>query len=368
MKYILFLIGFFITVQIFAQTSKTLQHDGHTRQYLEYVPTSYTGLQPVPLVICLHGLGDNMINFSSIGMHLLADSAQFITLYPQALLSDFGSAWNSGVGYYGNVLNDTIDDVGFISALIDSTSAIYNIDPAKVYVCGFSMGGFMSQRLGTQLQTKVAAVASVAGTFGTYMNPNPFKPLPVAHFHGTADSVVYYSGNLFGNDAEELVDWWVDFNNCDTAAVITALPDIASDGYTVERYDYNNGDEGSMVRFYKVYNAPHIWLIPGVNDISYTIEIWNFFKMFELTSVSVEENMKPQISVFPNPASDFIQVNCFEMQNGEYEVLDIRGQRLVNGCISGSYFRVNVSNFPSGVYLIRVYNEGAFASSRFIVE
>jgi polyhydroxybutyrate depolymerase len=369
MKSIVFLISLFLGLSLLAQTTKTLQHDGLTRQYKEYVPSSYTGSQGVPLVICLHGLGDNMTNFSGIGMHLLADSAQFITLYPQAVSSPFGTAWNSGAGYYGIVLNDNVDDVGFISALIDSTAAIYNIDPAKVYVCGFSMGGFMSNRIASQLQQKVAATASVAGTFGQYLTPNPYRPIPVAHFHGTADSTVNYTGNMYGNDAEELVNWWVDFNNCDTPAVMTALPDIASDGYTVERYDYNNGDQGSMVRFYKVYNAPHTWLVPGVNDISYTVEIWNFFKMFQHTSLSIEESTDASISVFPNPATDIIQVNCFNMnEGGEYEILDIRGKVFAKGGFGSGYFKVDVSGFPGGIYILNVFDDANHSTTRFIVE
>ncbi|PLW93140.1 MAG: hypothetical protein C0592_07080 [Marinilabiliales bacterium] len=368
MRFIVFLFTLFLSVAISAQTSKTIQHGGLTRQYKEYVPTSYTGSQQVPLVICLHGLGDNMTNFSGIGMHLLADSAQFITLYPQAVESPFGTAWNSGAGYYGVVLNDGIDDVGFIDALIDSVSAEYNIDPTRVYVCGFSMGGFMSQRLACQLQQRIAAVASVAGTFGAYLNVNPYRPIPVCHFHGTSDTQVNYTGNMYGNDAEVLVDWWVDFNNCDTPAVITALPDIAADGYTVEKYDYENGDANTMVRFYKVNNADHIWMMPGTNDISYTLEIWKFFRMFQNTTQSIEDSELLKVSVFPNPASDKIQVNCFGVVDGEYEILDMNGQKLVGEYFSGSYINANVSELPSGIYVIRVFNETNCSSTKFVIE
>ena len=140
-----------ISITGFAQTNKTINVGNKTRQYREYVASSYTGTNPVPLVICLHGLGDNMTNFSGIGMHLLSDSAQFITLYPQAENSSYGTAWNSGASFLGMTLNSNVDDIGFINALIDSTAAIYNIDLTRVYVTGFSMGGFMANRLAVNL-------------------------------------------------------------------------------------------------------------------------------------------------------------------------------------------------------------------------
>lgn len=367
MKSIIFILSFLFTFSVWGQTIKTIQHDGLTRQYREYVPTSYTGTQPVPLVICLHGLGDNMTSFSGIGIHQLADSAQFITLYLQAENSPLGTAWNSGAGYYGITLNDQVDDLGFISALIDTVAAGYNIDLTRVYATGFSMGGFMCNRLACQLANKITAVASVAGTMGNYLSSNPYRAIPYAHFHGTADSSVYYVGNMYGNDAEEVVEYWVNYNECDTPAVMTPLPDIASDGMTIERYDYLNGNQGSEVVFYKVYNAPHTWLMAGTNDISYTVEIWNFFKRFQHTSLLIEEQTESQISLYPNPASDFIQVNCFNMSAGEFfELYDINGRILLSQGYDGTYFQIDLRELQSGIYMLRVISNGSCHTVNFI--
>ena len=175
------------------QTSKTMQFGGLTRQYLEYVPAIYNSSTPVPIVICLHGLGDNMNNFAGIGMNYVADTADFIVLTPQAIVDPLASAtaWNSGASYMGYQLNSGVDDVGFINALIDSTMALYNIDTTRIYVTGFSMGGFMANRLACELGDRLAAIASVSGTIGTALNCTNPDPIPVCHFHGTTDSTVY---------------------------------------------------------------------------------------------------------------------------------------------------------------------------------
>ena len=358
-----------ISLSVVAQTTKTIQVDGVTRQYNEYVPSSYTGTYPIPLVICLHGLGDNMSNFSNIGMHLLSDTAQFITLYPQAMNSAYGTAWNSGASYMGIELNSTVDDIGFFSALIDSTAALYNIDEKRVYVTGFSLGGFMSNRLACQLGTRICAIASVAGTIGTMCTCNPFRAIPVAHFHGTADATVPYTGNAFGNDAEELVNFWVNFNNCDTPAIQTTFPDIATDNITVDLYKYLNGSLNSEVWFYKVNGADHDWLVPGVNDISYTIEIWNFLKRFQHTTLDIENTKAPRLCVYPNPVADLLQINGFnDASHGMLTLMDISGRTLMQSCFKNGFTALNVSQLPAGIYLLQLSGENVFETVRFVKE
>ncbi|HBG70247.1 MAG: hypothetical protein A2W93_13170 [Bacteroidetes bacterium GWF2_43_63] len=358
-----------VSFSLVAQTTKTIQVGGVTRSYKEYVASSYTGTNPVPLVICLHGLGDNMTNFSNIGMHLLSDSAQFITLYPQAMSSAYGTAWNSGASYMGMTLNPTVDDIGFISNLIDSTAELYNIDLTRVYVTGFSMGGFMSNRLACQLGSRICAIASVAGTIGTACTCNPFRATPVAHFHGTADGTVSYTGNAYGNDAEELISYWATFNNCDTPAVHTALPDIEADSMTIDLYKYLNGNQGSEVWFYKVNNADHTWLVPGANDISYTIEIWNFFKRFQHATLSVEETNAPRLSVYPNPTTDILQVNGFnDADHGLLTLMDLSGRTLSQTCFENGFTTLNVSKLPAGIYLLQLSGENVFETVRFVKE
>ena len=58
---------------------------------------------------------------------------------------------------------DNIDDVGFISALIDLMIKDYNMDPNRVYMTGISNGAIMSYRLACEIPHKIAAIAPVDG-------------------------------------------------------------------------------------------------------------------------------------------------------------------------------------------------------------
>ena len=283
-----FLLLLLSIIPLFSQaqkTPRTVTFDGVSRSYIEYVPTIYDGSTAVPLVIALHGLGDTDDNFSNVGFEVLSEVENFIVVTPQALFAEVevipgvpipvGNAWNSGAGYSGITLNPDVKDVEFISFLIDSFVNHYNIDLDRVYATGFSMGGFMSNRLACELNDKIAAIGSVAGTIGSALNCNPERAVPMIHFHGTDDGTVAYTNNTFGTDAEETVEFWATNNSCDASSSATAFPDNVSDGITLTHYVYNNCD--ADVEFFKADGAGHDWLYKPNNDISYTIEIWDFF-------------------------------------------------------------------------------------------
>jgi len=46
-------------------------------------------------------------------MHLLGEVDTFITIYPEAVTSPYGNAWNAGINYMGYILNENINDVDF---------------------------------------------------------------------------------------------------------------------------------------------------------------------------------------------------------------------------------------------------------------
>ena len=141
-KYLLLLV--FPLIMFSASAGHYVLHTwafgGLGREYYLYVPNSYDSTKPSPFVLVLHGLGDTISNFIGINMNLVADTGNFIFAVPQAITDPtFGaSAWNSGAGEYSIQLNPSVDDVGFLNAIIDSTSAYYNIDQTRLYCTGFS--------------------------------------------------------------------------------------------------------------------------------------------------------------------------------------------------------------------------------------
>lgn len=65
--------------------SQTIQQDGLIREYSIYVPASYDGTTNFPLLFNLHGGGGDIASQIAIAdMSPIADTANFIVVYPQA--------------------------------------------------------------------------------------------------------------------------------------------------------------------------------------------------------------------------------------------------------------------------------------------
>ena len=61
-----------------------INHDNIQRQYIMYVPASYSSANPVPLVFCFHGYGSSAnVNFNYTNFKGIADTAGFILVHPQ---------------------------------------------------------------------------------------------------------------------------------------------------------------------------------------------------------------------------------------------------------------------------------------------
>lgn len=374
MKKLLLLFVILFSYNVFSQTLVTFSFDGQTRRYYKYVPNIYDSLKPIPVVFCLHGLGDNIDNFRNIAMHLLGEVDTFITIYPEALSSPYGNAWNAGINYMGSIINENINDVDFLMAITDSLQTIYNIDTERIYFCGLSLGGFMAQRMACEKSDKIAAVASVAGTIGNSLNCTPSRPIPICHFHGTNDQTVYYTNNLFGLDAEELVSFWVNNNHCDTNYIFKTYPDVVNDGILVESYYFNSPNNLSDVMFYKAIGADHIWLYPPVNDISYTIEIWNFLKKFRLSSSqNINDLSEHNIQIFPNPTNSILTITFPHQYMNDFNLIEIYntlGELVYSQKINSlqNQITINLSDLSEGIYFLEILQQNKLFQNKIIIK
>ncbi len=278
--------------------SRTLVHNGINREYFVYVPVTYDSTSQLPMIFNFHG-GDgdiaSAIQYSD--MRTNADSVGFILVYPQALPDPNGKdpSKGGGVWTYKDASTTTeVDNLGFVAAMIDKLASEYNIDEERVYASGYSNGGEFAFELACRLSNRIAAIGVVARTMftETHNNCSPIHPTGVLTILGTSDPVSDYNGVWFDGvqyylSADEVHNYWVSHNNCDTIPVFSALPDInTSDGSKVERYTWSNGDGGVYVQHYKVIGGGHDW--PGSfgnMDIDASLEICNFVTKYDINGL-----------------------------------------------------------------------------------
>ena len=362
---LLLLIGTFSPILAQQTINGSVIHDGIQRDYILYIPAIYDGSADFPLVLNFHGFGSNANEQMFYGdFRDIADTEGFLLVHPQGTSLNGSQYWN--VGSPGSS-GSTIDDVGFTEALIDELANLYTINLDRVYATGMSNGGFMSFLLACQLSEKIAAIASVTGsmTLDTYDNCNAQHPTPILQIHGTSDNIVPYNGNTGSLSIDDVISYWVNYNNCDTNPTITTFPDLdPSDGSIVEHIVYTGGDNASTTEHMKVIGGGHTWpgsvfILPGTNqDINASNEIWEFFSRFDINgSLSVNEFENGQVTIYPNPTSSKINLSLSFSEELNYELFSSIGKQLMNGTIKSSYQEINLSHLKPNIYFLKIGNQ-----------
>jgi polyhydroxybutyrate depolymerase len=191
-----------LTVPASAQTGKAevLTVDGRQRRFELFDPG---GTEKPALVIMLHGGGGNAQNAAIMSQfNALAAKEGFIVAYPEGSgrLAPRLLTWNAG-HCCAYAMSERVDDVGYISALIDHLVMTRNVDPKRVYVTGMSNGAMMTHRLGIALSDKIAAIAPVVG--GVFGDEAPPKaPVPAMIIVGAEDRIVPGAGGALGLEGE----------------------------------------------------------------------------------------------------------------------------------------------------------------------
>lgn len=260
--------------------ARSIVHNDVNREYVIYIPSSYDGVSPVPLMINFHGFGgsasDHMANAD---LNSLADSEIFILVNPQGSCLDGLSHWNSCPS--GNDNKSDADDFGFVEAMIDEISAEINIDKERVYAAGYSNGGMMAYGLANFKSDLIAAVGSVSGTMLDCIGSTG-HPMPVVHLHGTSDGVLPYDGSTDYSSTQDVLDHWIDFNNTDTEPTINSE---SNDGMTIEHHTYGQGDNNVSVEHYKYIDGNHVWFESTYQDQNASQLIWNFVSKYDINGL-----------------------------------------------------------------------------------
>lgn len=391
MKKIVFIIiiPILYSLEILAQTNITdsILHQSYQRKFMVHLPPNYNNNSKRALVINLHGGSGNMINAQGFSMlNPVADANNFIAAWPQGYgIAPPGFSWADGRNTSADQAG--IDDVGFINKLIDTLTTRYNIDTNKIFICGFSNGGFMVQRVACELNGKFAAMASLGSSMDTllYQNCNPAKPVPMAFFNGTADPAMPYGGGPMQNPfvipvvpVDSTVQFWVAHNNCQTVMQVVNIPDtFTTDNSTAQLYEYVNCDCGADVIFYKLINGGHTW--PGVyvasqagvlgntnRDINASIALWDFFNAHSLCSdVNSQTEIKENtITLYPNPAQNILNISLGKTspEGATIQILNTLGQVVKTigyDKTTEQLLTVDMNGIANGLYFIQVQAFGA---------
>lgn len=304
----------------------------------------------------LHGLGDNITRLDNeFHFQQIADTYNWTMVVPQALAQSGYTMWNAAL------TNSSIDDSGFLMALLDTLAVQYPVDLDSVFFTGFSMGGFMTHRMAIEHGDRITACAPVSGLIThTMATHTPVAPVKMLHIHGTSDPVVGYDGNsqYFGSNlglsVEAILNYWKNANHCTSEATIDTLPDLHNDGLLFVRYTYEGEAE---VQHIKVIGGNHTWYLnENQYDISYLNEIHKFFTQGNGGNVGLAEPESPVLRLWPNPTNGICSIEVETDSN--LQIIDLQGRITATRPVKKGVNQIDLSDFSEGMYLIKTA-EGA---------
>lgn len=250
------------------------KHDGRERSYIVHVPKD-TLTNPWPVVLNFHGGGSSAAGQQAYSrMDETSDHEGFLAVYPNGsgLFGNRLLTWNAGT-CCGYALNNKVDDVGFVQALIDDLEKHAAIDRARIYATGLSNGAMMAYRIAVKAPGLIAAIAPVAGA-QIELPFRPKAPIPILHIHSVDDTRALYQGGLGPPypltsirvkhpAVEELLSRWAAYDDCPPEPGIE--PPIHGSGgsasHTATRVTYGPCKDGIEVVLWKLTGAGHVW--PG---------------------------------------------------------------------------------------------------------
>jgi len=85
------------------------------------------------------------------------------------------------------------------------------------------------------------------------------------------------------------------------------------------------------------------------------------------TSTEIYSDVMNEIELFPNPAYDFINLKMPSgLMNSRIDILTIQGKTIKTFSLNQKQTRMDVSNFPTGVYLIRIHSDENHVMKKFV--
>ncbi len=248
---------------------------GIPRTYIVHLPNNHAPAQPAALVMVFHGGGGNAANAARMsGMDAKADKEGFIAVYPNgtggranAILLTW-NAWRC----CGAALDNKVDDVAFVRALVDAVARDYPVDRKRIYASGLSNGGMLAYRVGCELGDVFAAIAPVAGALESD-DCRTGPRVSVIVFHGTGHKRT-------DNSVEFAIDAWKQRDGCRTPPEHRRAGSVVHTSFACA--------DGTAVELYAIEGQGHAW--PGgqkgirfgnvdapTTEISATDLMWEFF-------------------------------------------------------------------------------------------
>lgn len=337
-----------LAASAFAQTSVmlNLEVDGKKRAALLRVPAGL-GEKP-PVVIYVHGATDSGGWFQKMGnTDATADREKYIAIYTCAGPTCGSAVWQDMQG---------TSNFPYIFAVLDSVSARYKIDRNRVYMTGFSQGGFISFAAACNYSDIFAAVAPISGFANATATCNLKRPVPIYLTWGSQEA----SANFLKSR-----DTWLKLNECPTTGTMTKPYPSSTPNTNRVRVAYGPCKENSQVIIDSIVGHGHYW--PSQSNGNQADQIWAFLKQYSLektTDLRPQASAKSRAPITVSYASGMIRLGGLR-EEARVEVTDTKGELIATANTRQHQFAFKGES--GGVYLVTVRGGDGTAAQKIII-
>lgn len=243
-----------------ATTREKITVGSDVREMKVHVPEK--AAKGAPLVIACHGANqsadwhDEHSKWTAV-----SDTAGFVLVFPE------------GIDRFWDIAGNR--DVNFILSIIDEMQKRHEINPSRVYLSGFSMGGMLTYHCANRIPDRIAAFVPVSGyPMGDKSAYGP-RPVPLMHVHGTGDDVCVFSG------VQPTLDNWIKRNGCNPVAEVTKPYPASNPNSGATLHVWKDGLDGVEVRLLEFKDKGH-WQAEDPVHCLTSVEAWNFMKRWSL--------------------------------------------------------------------------------------
>ena len=248
---------------------------------LQY-PSDQTEDELLPLVIALHGFSDTpeYVYDYFQGPNSVTENRHLL-LTPIGTENPEGKYFWNGPPACCDFYNQNIDDVGYLSSLIDTAVNHWDADPERVMLIGHSNGGFMSHRMACDAGNKIHTIVNFAGaTYGDFSQCNLTGYPNIINAHGTVDSTVDYNGGEFAGEPYASspggAAFWAERSGCDEFSTLAGTLDlVGTEANETQQQEHLNCIQGNRVAHWKLVNEGHVPIFPEGSLINAAFD-WAF--------------------------------------------------------------------------------------------
>jgi len=134
--------------------------------------------------------------------------------------------------------------------------------------------------------------------------------------------------------------------------------------------------EGNTWQVYDTTNTPFNWDAYLGMEIDTLGNVWvatgNNLHVLQSNSnpawLNTIEPEKETFNIYPNPATDYVNVNCSQNING-IQLFDLTGKKMANYSISNiKHTKINTAYLPKGIYIIELLTNTGVLKQKIVVE